>query len=250
MTNIKTVIVDDEPKSIQMLSLLLGYYPARIEVLGTAGSVASGLEVVQQFRDEIDMLFLDIRMPDGDGFMLLQQVPAPPFKVIFTTAYDAYALKAIKFSAFDYLLKPIDYKELLSTLDKFCKARPGETSLPVLKPAIQQVSLPDKLAIPTVNDILFVRLTAILYMKSENNYTTLFLDDGRQLLSSRNIGYFEELLQESHFFRVHNSYLVNLDKVARFIKSKTGTIEVEGGAIIQVSMRRKDGFLERLGYRL
>src|SRR6218665_380658 len=119
MNKIKVIIVDDESKSVQTLSLLLGNYYEGIEILATAHSMKSALKIIEQYKDQVDILFVDIQMPEGDGFDLLQRIPAIDFQIIFTTAYDHYAIKAIKFSALDYLLKPIDNTELENALNKY-----------------------------------------------------------------------------------------------------------------------------------
>jgi two-component system LytT family response regulator len=249
MNKIKVIIVDDESKSIQTLAILLEHYYEDIEILATAHSMKSGLKVIEQYKEQIDILFVDIQMPEGDGFHLLQRVPAINFQIIFTTAYDHYAIKAIKFSALDYLLKPIDNTELESALNKY-RAIKNKEGLPApinnFQQALQQKKMFEKLAVSTLNEIIFIKLEDILYMKSSNNYTTLFFETKQEMISSRNIGYYEELLEEHHFYRVHNSYLVNLKKVERFIKCKNGLIEIEGGKTIEVSARRKETLLEKL----
>lgn len=249
MNKIKVIIIDDESKSIQTLAILLEHYYEDIEILATAHSMKSGLKVIEQYKDRIDILFVDIQMPEGDGFHLLQQVPAINFQIIFTTAYDHYAIKAIKFSALDYLLKPIDNTELGNALSKYRAIKNKEgmpASIVHFKQALQHKKMFEKLAISTLNEIIFIKLEDILYMKSSNNYTTLFFETKQEMISSRNIGYYEELLEEHHFYRVHNSYLVNLKKVERFIKCKNGLIEIEGGKTIEVSARRKETLLEKL----
>lgn len=249
MNKIKVIIVDDESKSIQTLAILLEHYYEDIEILATAHSMKSGLKAIEQYKDQIDILFVDIQMPEGDGFHLLEQVPAINFKIIFTTAYDHYAIKAIKFSALDYLLKPIDNTELGDALNKYRALKNKEAipdSILHFKQALQQKKMFEKLAVSTLNEIIFIKLEDILYMKSSNNYTTLFFETKQEMISSRNIGYYEELLEEHHFYRVHNSYLVNLKKVERFIKCKNGLIEIEGGKTIEVSARRKETLLEKL----
>lgn len=253
MNKIKVIIIDDESKSIQTLSILLENYYDDIEILSTAHSMKSGLKVIEQHKGQIDILFVDIQMPEGDGFDLLQQIPDINFRIVFTTAYDHYAIKAIKFSALDYLLKPIDNTELGSALNKYRAIKSKEeipASIHNFKQALQQKKMFEKLAVSTLNEIIFIKLEDILYMKSSNNYTTLFFETRQEMISSRNIGYYEELLEEHHFYRVHNSYLVNLKKVERFIKCKNGLIEIEGGKTIEVSTRRKETLLEKLNLHL
>ncbi len=250
MAKINVAIIDDESKSIETLSILLKNYHADVNIISSAGSMSAGLSMIEKHREEIDILFLDIQMPEGDGFTLLQHLPEINFKVIFTTAYDQYAIKAIKFSALDYLLKPIDNTELQDALAKYRELKlknvPAVASLDIFKQALQQKKVFEKLAIPTSSDIVFIELPKILYLESSNNYTTLHLENKQKILSSKNIGYYEELLEQGSFFRIHNSYLVNLEKIERFIKGKTGAVQLQGGTVLDVSVRRKDSLLERL----
>lgn len=252
MTKINVAIIDDESKSIETLAILLENYHANIHIVGSATSMSSGLTLIEKHKHEIDILFLDIQMPGGDGFTLLQSLFDIRFKIIFTTAYDQYAIKAIRFSALDYLLKPIDNNELSDALKKYRQMKPESNSegdpLSVFRNALHQKTVFEKLAIPTASEILFIQLSKILYFESDNNYTTLHLENNQKLLSSRNIGYYEELLEPGNFFRIHNSYLVNLEKIERFIKGKPGAVEIQGGIRLDVSVRRKESLFERLSF--
>jgi two-component system, LytTR family, response regulator len=249
MTKINIVIVDDEPKSIETLTILLNNYHNDVNIIDTANSMTEGISMIEKRKHEIDILFLDIQMPDGDGFSLLQQLPKIDFKIIFTTAYDQYAIKAIKLSALDYLLKPIDNAELKEALQKYKELKKDDqylSSLSYFKDALRQKTVFEKLAVTTLNEIKFIELSKIRFLQSDNNYTTIHLDNNQQLVSSKNIGYYEELLESTNFFRIHNSYLVNLKKIERFIKGKAGAVEIEGGITLDVSVRRKDSLFERL----
>lgn len=249
MVKLNVVIIDDEPKSIETLSLLLTNYHEDVNILGSANSISEGLSFIEKHKKEIHLLFLDIQMPDGDGFTLLQHLPEIDFNIIFTTAFDQYALKAIKFSALDYLLKPIDHKELNDALEKHRRLKKDNqhnTPISNLKEALQQKTVFEKLAVTTLNEINFIEISKIRFLQSDNNYTTIHLDNNQQLVSSKNIGYYEELLDENDFFRIHNSYLVNLKKIERFIKGKSGAVEIEGGITLDVSLRRKDNLFKRL----
>ena len=188
-------------------------------------------------------------MPGGDGFTLLQQLSDIPFKIIFTTAHDKYAIQAIKFSALDYLLKPIDNSELQIAIEKYREVKNTGSysfSLNDFKKSLEQKKIFEKLAIPTPNDIRFIQVTKILYMESDNNYTTIYLENKESILSSKNIGYYEDILSGMNFFRIHNSFLVNLKKIERFIKGKNGSVQLENGVVIEVSVRRKDELLNIL----
>ncbi|MES2778419.1 MAG: LytTR family DNA-binding domain-containing protein [Bacteroidota bacterium] len=251
MNEIKAIIIDDEHGCVDTLSLLLSEYHKDIKVLATANSVETGLESIRKHNGNIDVLFLDIQMPGGDGFTLLQQLEDISFKIVFTTAYDRFALKAIKYAAFDYLLKPIDNDELTETLTRV-RDQHQHSSVPVnqfiqFKNALRQKTVFDKLAIPTLSDILFIPIADILYLNSDNNYTTIHLSNKQQILSSKNLGYYEDVLDEQSFFRVHNSYIVNIRKIAKFIKGKASYVEIENGLRIEVSMRRRNSLLEILG---
>jgi two-component system LytT family response regulator len=249
MKKINTIIIDDEPKSVEILSLMLKNFQNDVEILDTAGSMKEGLEVIEKHKAVLHLLFLDIQMPGGDGFSLLQHIPDISFRIIFTTAYDQFAIKAIRFSALDYLLKPIDLKELDLALAKFREGNhpPEQQRLHHFTDTLGQKSLFKKLAIATLHEIKFIHLDKISYLESDNNYTTIYMGNSQRLVSSKNIGYYEDLLEENGFFRVNNSSLVNLMKIERFIKGKTGSIELEDGKTLPVSSSKKETLLRLLG---
>jgi two-component system LytT family response regulator len=247
MKTIKAIIVDDEAGCIDMLSLLLNYHPD-IEIIDTAVSVETALPLIKKHGSELDLLFLDVQMPGGDGFTLLQKIPEIKFGIIFTTAYDDYAIKAIKFSALDYLLKPIDHEDLTAALNKLRKMQTEEemARLEMLKQHLNLKGSYERIAVTGYNDIMVIEIDKILYLKSDNNYTTFYVEDDQQILSSKNIGYYEDILSSSNFFRVHNSYLINLKKIKRYIKGGAGSAEMENGEKIQVSVRRREEFIKIL----
>jgi two-component system, LytTR family, response regulator len=222
MNEIKAIIIDDEHGCIDTLSLLLSDYHKDIKVIGTANSVENGLACIREHKSNFDVLFLDIQMPGGDGFSLLQQLDDITFKIVFTTAYDRFALKAIKYAAFDYLLKPIDNDELSETISRIrnSQEQPKQPSdqFHQFKNALKQKTVFDKLAVQTLSDILFIPIADILYLNSDNNYTTIHLSNKQQIISSKNLGYYEDLLDE-----------------------------IENGMRIEVSMRRRNALLELLG---
>lgn len=247
MNKINAIIIDDEPACIELLGLMLEKYHPEVNVLARADSMASGLREIQRHEESLALLFLDIQMQGGDGFSLLQQLDAPRFKIIFITAFDQFAIRAFKFSALDYLLKPVDRYELAEAIRKFSAGNSaGSSELSNLKTGLKQQKLFDKLAVATHTDIRFIALAGISFMESDNNYTSIYLDDGTRLVASKNIGHYEALLEDSGFLRVSNTNLVNLKKVLRFIKSKSGTLELEDGRLIQVSSAKKEKLLRML----
>ena len=247
MNKINAIIIDDEPACIELLGLMLTKYHPEVEVLARAGSMTSGLTEIKKHEAGLHLLFLDIQMQGGDGFSLLQQLETPRFKIIFITAFDQFAIKAIKFSALDYLLKPIDREELAEAIKKAGSAYPVRNAkIGNLQSGLKRQKPFDKLAVATHTDIRFISLDNISFMESDNNYTSIYLDDGTRLVSSKNIGHYESLLEDNNFLRVSNTNLVNLKKVLRFIKSKSGTLELEDGRLIQVSSAKKEKLLRTL----
>ncbi|MES2689311.1 MAG: LytTR family DNA-binding domain-containing protein [Bacteroidota bacterium] len=248
MKPIHAIIVDDEAGCIETLRLLLENYHPDVNIIGTATSMAAGLLLIGKHKDTLGLLFLDIQMPGGDGFTLLQRLPEISFKVIFTTAYDIYAIRAIKFSALDYLLKPIDNTELHHALDKLRKAAPDHEikRMDTFRQQLQHKGTYEKLAVSTLNDIVMVEINKVIYLESDNNYTTLHLDHQQSIVSSKNIGYYEDLLHESRFFRIHNSYIINLKKMNRYLKGGTGQVEMDNGTRLLVSTRRREEFVKYL----
>lgn len=249
----KAIIVDDEPYSVQTIETLLKNYTPRVEVLGVAFSVKEALPLIKSNLSNLDILFLEIQMPREDGFELLKQLGDINFKIVFTTAYDNYAIKAIKFAAFDYLLKPISYVDLEACLDKLNMERKPSTTQQILNEYLESILKPNasskffKLAIPTIHELIFVDLCDVNYIESENSYSYIYLGNGKKITSSKSIGYYEELLPEDNFCRIHNSYLINLQKVTRFIRGKTGKVEIANTTHLDVSLRRKDQLLKKLG---
>ena len=242
----RAVIVDDERYVRQAMAELLGEYCPGVEVVGTAGSVADAIAVVDASNP--DIVFLDIEMPERNGFELLAAYSPIPFHVVFVTAYDRYAIRAIKLCALDYLLKPVDPVELRGAVAKAVSA-----SVPAIVAA--QVDLmkdhtsggmATRVAIPTEEGFHFVPLDDIVRCRSESNYTRLYLRDGTQIVSSRTLGDYEDLFLDAKFYRVHRSHLINMRHALRYHKGKGGVVIMSDGAEVEVSSRRKDTFLESI----
>jgi two-component system LytT family response regulator len=249
MRKLHVMIVDDEQNCIETLKLLLQEYNDDVEVIATASNVTEALLAINSLPQKLDILFLDVQMPGGDGFSLLQELTTIEFKVIFTTAYSHFAIKAIKFSAMDYLLKPIDNEELNTAIKNYRLLNKPTDSLMLeeVKKLFNQNSKPmDKVAVTTLSDVQFIPIDQIYYLKSDSNYTTFFTTSPKALVSSKNIGYYEDLLEHQNFFRIHNSLLVNLNKVNKFHRGKPGYLELDNGTTLEVSVRRKDDLLKKI----
>lgn len=246
---INVIIIDDEPNGVETLSLLLTDYHDDVKVLATARNIKEAKRLIGQYKSQLDLIFLDIQMPGGDGFALLNQLTDISFSIVFTTAYDQYAMKAIKYAALDYLLKPIDHEELSETLMRFRRNRMSvrEEQINLIRQQSDRKKVVSRLAIPTQFDIVFIPIDEIIYLESDSNYSSIFLMDGSKVVSSKNIGHYEELLSPGQFFRIHNSYIVNVKCIKRFVKGKTGMIELGSGKQLEVSLRRKPALLELLG---
>lgn len=246
---INAVIVDDEQHCIDRLQRLLEQLPGKpVTITHTASTVADGIRVIQQYRP--DLVFLDVQLQDQTSFDLLEQLPAKDFDIIFTTAFDQYAVKAFRFSAVDYLTKPIDVAELQEALtkiiDKNEKSGMADRMDNLLHNLKTMQGNSKRICVPVLNGLVFVNVSDIIRCQSEVNYTHLFLLGKQKLLVSKTLKEFDDLLTEYNFFRVHNSHLVNLAYVKSYTKGKGGYITMSDNTAIEVSTRRKDDFLKKL----
>ncbi len=240
-----SIIVDDEKRSCSVLKNLLLEYCEGVSVVDTAHSVSAAVESICSHRP--DVVFLDIQLNTESGFSILEQTNGLNYNVVFITAYDQYALKAIKHSAVDYLLKPISIDELSSAVAK-CRslARHGhEVAMPDSRMPI--ASLPQhKLALATPDEILFVEISDITRMRAERNYTCVYVASGERYVVSHTLKEYEEMLAVHSFIRVHHSHLVNLNKVRKYVRGKGGHVVMSDGATVEVSVRKKDELLRAL----
>ncbi|MGE7774288.1 LytR/AlgR family response regulator transcription factor [Chitinophaga sp. NPDC101104] len=249
MSEIRTIIVDDEQHCIEALHTMLTKKCPDVTVLAGVKSVQEARNVIDELRP--DLVFLDVEMPHQNGFELLKQFDRIPFDVIFTTAYEQYALKAIKFNALDYLLKPFSIQELQEALRKFHERRqnrpePGMAPLEMFlqnMKTLQQTN--KKIALPTINGLVFMPVQQIVRCESTGNYTKIFFTDRKQLLVSKPLKEFEELLTDVDFFRVHNSHLINLQQMDSYIQGEGGFALMSDGTQVEVSRRRKAEFLRK-----
>lgn len=248
---IRAIIVDDEPKNRRILRQLLEKFCPQVTVEHEAGSAKEALEVIALSKPEL--LFLDIEMPYGNAFDLLDQLVPVDFEIIFITAFDEYTLKAFKYSALDYLLKPVNIEELQAAVDRASKRihhKSINQQLTHLLQNIQSNKSPlSKIAVPTNDSYVFVSLPEILRLEARGNYTCIYTSDGSKHISSRNIKQYDEMLPEKQFFRIHNSHIVNLEHVKKYRRGRGGEVEMADGAVLEVATRRKDAFLALLGTR-
>lgn len=244
---LKSIIVDDEAKSGESLRILIEEFCEGVTVCALCKTVDEGIAAIREHQP--DVVLLDIQMQRETGFDLLEKIGNVNFEVIFTTAHSEYAIKAFRFSAVDYLLKPIDLEELKSSLMKVSKKlSPGITArLQQLMRNLKETSGENyKLALPTSDGLFFVKVSSIVYCEASSNYTEIFTDDGRKHIVSRTLKEYDEMLSDYNFYRIHNSYLINLNAVKKYIRGEGGSVVMVTGQSLDVSKRKKDGFLARI----
>lgn len=243
------LIVDDEHHCIQTLQAMLRkIHPAWTRVRHS-DSVATAKQIIPEFQP--DLVFLDVEMPYSNGFDLLTTLPDVSFAVIFTTAHENYAIKAIKFNALDYLLKPFTMQELDGAVGRYLAKRaaapggptPAMTSF--LSNLQQPASRPKKMALPTLNGLIFVPLENIVRCEASDNYSKVYTRDGTSHLVSKTLKELEYLLEDLQFFRVHYSHLINLEHMKKYVQGNGGYVLMTDGATIEVSRRRKSDFLKK-----
>jgi two-component system LytT family response regulator len=245
---LKAIIIEDETKARRVLEELIKEYCPDIEILASLDSVPEGVKAISKYQPNI--VFLDIEMPQYNGFQLFDFVEEINFEVIFTTAYQEYAIQAFEVSAIAYLLKPIQIEKLIQAIEKVKEknhAQQSKERIQVMKSALGQEKV-SKIALPISEGFLFVELNDIMYLTAEGSYTTIFLRDGRKFLVSKNVKSFEDVFHHSFFFRPHRSYLINLNAVKQFVRQDGGYILMENGDSVSLSKDKKDDFL--MAYQL
>lgn len=239
---IKAIIIDDEKHCIVTLKHLLKQFDA-IDVVATTQDSTEAKRLIEEHQP--NLIFLDIEMPEMNGFDVIHQFETPTFKVIFTTAYDQYALKALRLNALDYLLKPIDKKDIGLALDKY-----KNQELIISKDQVQNLQLftngkmQDTIALSTQQGLLFVKIDDIMYLEADSCYTHIVMNDKTRHLASKTMATFEEvLLDNSLFFRAHKSHIVNLKFIKQYIRGEGGELVMQDGNYISLSRSRKQEFL-------
>lgn len=244
---ITATIVDDEPLCCESLASLLEKYCPEVKVLDICYSGMEALQSIKQNKPHI--LFLDIEMPHMNGFELLEKLSSIDFELIFTTSYDQYAIKAIRFSAMDYLLKPVDREELQRAVQKAVQQSTNQLpqQIEILLQKLNEPTVPiNKIAIPTMEGLHMIFVESIISCASDSNYTVFNLKNKQKLIASRTLKEIEEMLDDYSFARVHHSYLVNLNEVEKYVKGEGGYLLMTDGTTIDVSRSRKEMLLKRL----
>ncbi|HSY61837.1 MAG TPA: LytTR family DNA-binding domain-containing protein [Cytophaga sp.] len=249
---IKALIIDDVEKARSALKSDIKTYCPNVQVTGEADGVESGLQLIKNTTP--DVIFLDIRMSDGSGFDLiakLRQQGTIAFQVIFTTAYDEYAIKAFKFSAIDYLLKPVDHEDLIQAVQKI-KVQDVQSSLKenmeLLLESMKGIKTSNKrIALNSVDKVQIVNVDDIIQCESQKNYTLFYLTNKKQVLVTRTLKEFEDMLEGDNFLRVHHSHLINVKHLKEYIKTDGGYAVMSDGSQVPVSVRKKEQLLSLLG---
>jgi two-component system LytT family response regulator len=240
----KAVVIDDEKDSREILANYLKKYCPDVSVCGYGESVATGLEAIK--RHQPDVVFLDIEMPYGNGFDLLEKCSDFTFETIFVTAFDNYAIQALNQSAAYYLLKPIDIDELLKAVEKIKAERESERYTQHAKVLLDNINneAQQKIMLPTMEGFEIVSISSILYCEAVDNFTRFFFENGPSLLICRTLKYFEDILRPHRFFRIHRSYVINPAYVIRYSKGKGGFVTMKNNQELEVSANKKKEFLE------
>lgn len=245
---IRAIIIDDEQHCINRLETLLNGHPQQVHVMGAFNTLEEGLQAVRRLKPEL--VFLDVELHDKTGFDLLQQLGEIDFEVIFTTAYDKYAVQAFRFSALDFLLKPLTEEDLQAALLKVQQRTLHHEKMERMETLLHNLrNTPDtakRICVPVVNGLVVLQVSDIIRCQSDVNYTTIFLKDNQKLIVAKTLKEFEEMLTDLNFYRVHNSHLVNLAHVKSYQKGKGGFVIMNDHSTVEVSTRRKDDFLKRL----
>jgi two-component system LytT family response regulator len=245
---IRTVLVDDEIDSIRVLETLLETNCPDVSIVGKADGVETALLAIQTLHP--DLVFLDIEMKQGNAFDLLNQLQPLHFQVIFVTAFDNYAVRAFKYSAVDYLLKPVDADDLRSAVERVTLRSQEKNVMDQMKVLLESMGTfqlsQQKMAVPTLTGLLFIAVRDIIRFEAKGGYTAIHLSNSEQILATRNIKEYADLLPGNIFYRIHNSHIINLHKIEKYQKGRGGYVIMEDGTAIEVATRRREEFLRLL----
>jgi two-component system LytT family response regulator len=248
MNKLKAILIDDEASSRNSLRQKLSAYCPEVEIIAECEDGESGIKTIDS--SEVDIVFLDVEMPRMNGFTLLQQVSKRNFEVIFTTAYDHYAIHAIRISALDYLVKPVEVEELKASVEKANQKRSNPSANRRLETLLQNLvsekAADNRLAIPSQEGLTFIALSEIIYLEAESNYTVIHIDDRSKIIVSKTLKDFEELLPPNIFLRIHHSYIINKNRIVKYLKGEGGQVIMTNGSTLDVSRRKKEEFLNAI----
>jgi len=243
---LRVVIVEDEVHSREALKSLLTEFCEGVEIVGMASDVETAVSLIK--KTSPDLLFLDVELQTGTGFDVLDQLDEVNFEIVFTTAFEQYAVKAIKLSSLDYLLKPIDIEELQRAVEKASVKKDEDVQKQKLETLMSNLGSAGKkkICLATSDGIEFINILDIVHCEANGSYTNFHLTNGTTILVSKNLKEYETILTDQNFMRVHNSYLINLAEVKKFVKSEGGYILMKNNAQISISQKKRDEFLERM----
>jgi two-component system, LytTR family, response regulator len=245
---IKAILIDDELNSLQNLQQKLEGFCPDVSVVAVTQKPEEGIMLIRQHQP--DVVFLDIEMPKMSGFRMLEELGEYDFDIIFTTAYNHYSIDAIRISAFDYLVKPIGIEDLQQAVERLSKSLNKQTKekIDILKKSLSDNrSQEDKIAISTSEGIEFIPIKNIVHIESKSNYSKIFLTDNKSIMVTKILKDFEEMLLPYNFYRVHNSHLINLNYIQKYIRSQGGHVQLQDGTLIDISRRKKEEFLKLIG---
>ncbi len=246
---ISCIIIDDEKRAIETFRRIVSRYLSdKLEVIAEATSVKEGVRTILEFRP--DMVFLDIEMPGENGFKLFDYFDEILFEVVFLTAFKSYAIEAIKFAAFDYLLKPLDVAELQEVCSKFDKKRKGLRSKERIHALMSTLhagtGLPGKIALPTPGGFRMENISSIVYCEADENYTNVYTTEGETIVVNRTLKILEDLFPKEHFYRIHKSHLINLSFVKEYSRTDRHIVTMQNGVELEIASRRQDEFFRLL----
>ena len=244
------IIIDDETSSRNSLRQKLTNHCTEIEIIGECENGEAGIKMLTNKKPEI--VFLDVEMPRMNGFTMLQQLPQKNFEVIFITAYDHYAIKAIKFSALDYLVKPVAIEDLKTAIEKAAQKRKQSQGNERLELLLENLMTYNKelhrIAIPSMEGLKFVETGHIIYLEANSNYTCFYLINNTKITVAKTLKDFEELLPTSIFMRIHHSYIINKNLVKKYIKGEGGQVVMCNDTVLDVARRKKEEFMRVMGH--
>lgn len=245
----KAILIDDEPDGILTLQKMLQRHCPQVSILATCTNAVAAKEKIETLKP--DVVFLDIQMPGKTGIELLQEIGSKDFEVVFVTAYNEYMLQALQFSAADYLLKPVDEDRLIEAVQRVEKRLEAEKSTDQTAALLHNLAkagstLEMRLCLPTFKGFIVLKLHEIIYCEAERSYTVFHLDNGKTIMVSKPLLDYDVMLKDTSFFRVHKSFLVNMDHVREYERGEGGTVIMDNGMEIEVSRRRKELFVERI----
>jgi two-component system LytT family response regulator len=245
---LRSVIVDDEERNINVLKSILDDQCPDLQVSGTAGSIAESLNLIPSINP--DLVFLDVELADGMSFEILSQLEHRNFEIIFITAYNHYAVKAFRFAAIDYLLKPVNPFELKAAVQKASEKKLYQNLQQRIDLLLSSIALPrqrmQRIALPTLEGLYFIDLDDIIKIEAEGSYSVFHLKEHKKIMVSKSLKDYEDLLEGDDFIRIHHSFVINLAQVKKYIKGSGGYVVMNDDSKVDVSIRRKEEFLKRV----